>query len=353
MKSLTFACSLLLFASVMSRADNLVKNGSFEYPYAHQTNTSCGESLGGTTANWWCIAPSTFPNMQWKVEWANAAGSIGNLEFWSYTNTYGVLAPNGFQFVELDTDGREGSTNANVRISQSIATCPGASYALGYNYRSRPSVAQTSTAVTVRWAGQDVDIHSGAFTPWQTGAASVSGKFGSQNLEFVAGGTGDELGMLLDNVSLVGPDPATRNACTTVNIKPHSDPNSINICSSGTVPVTIWGSATFDVSTIDPAQLMLGGALVNTVGKTARYQCSVSDSGQPQADAFDGIGLPDGYPDLTCHFETAANMFQESATSATVSMLVCQDGFTTGCAGKPSTTLTAMDAVRIVKDGCQ
>jgi hypothetical protein len=351
MKRLTFVCCVVLFAAVVSPADELVKNGSFEYPVAFQSGTTCG-TVASNPFYWWCIAPNGFAGMEWRVEWADTPNSAGNLEFWRYPNAYGLTAPDGVQFVELDTEGR-GSTNANVRISQSIATCPGASYALRYYYRSRPGGSAASQAATVRWAGQNVITHSGLFSPWQQGTATLTGMFGQGNLEFIAGGDSDESGMLLDNVSLAGPNPATVNACTTVNIKPYSDPNSVNVCASGTVPVTIWGSATFDVSTIDPALLMLGGAMVNTVGKTNRYQCSISDSGRPEAGAFDGIGLPDGYPDLTCHIETAPHMFQDGATSATVSMHVCQDGFATGCAGKLATQISATDAVRIVKDGCQ
>ncbi len=358
MKKLMFVCFVLLFAVVVAQADQLVKNGSFEYPYAYQlASTTCGTTPGSSTDWWWCIAASGFPGMEWTVEWANAADSTGNLEFWRGTPPWPQNIPPqlGDQYVELDTDGRPGTTNANVRIYQSVATCPGANYALSYYYRSRFTDSANSFGVSVRWAGVEKASHTGVFSPWQNGTASLPGTFGSAKLEFVAGGAGDELGMLLDNVSLTGPNPATANACTSVNIKPYSDPNSINVCTSGTVPVTIWGSATFDVSTIDPASLMLGGAMVNTVGKTARFQCSISDSGRPDPTQFDGIGLPDSYPDLTCHFETAANMFQEGATSATVSMTVCQDGFsaTGGCTGKASTAITAADAVRIVKDGCQ
>lgn len=106
------------------------------------------------------------------------------------------------------------------------------------------------------------------------------------------------------------------------------------------------------MTTIDLNSILLGGAGVNTVGRTGRYQCSISDSGSPAIDSFDNLGLPDGYPDLTCHFATAADMFPVGATTAAVTMRVCSNGFAEGCSGKQSTFITATDSINIVKDGC-
>jgi hypothetical protein len=347
MKRVIFGCIVLLLAVVVAQADQLVKNGSFEFPYAYQESNICGATIGTNTYWWNCNATSAFPDIYWTIEWADTPGSVGILEFWRGTPPWPQNVPpqEGQQLVELDSNSRPGTNNTNVRIYESIATCPGAKYDLSYYYRSRFTSGGTTYGMSVLWAEAQVASHTGVFSPWQNGTASLLGKFGSAKLEFVGGGTGDGIGMLLDNVSLTGSDPAVANACTMVSVKPYGD--SINVCSQGTVPVAIWGSATFDVGTVDPALVMLGGAQVNVPGKTAKYQCSISDSGSP------GGGPPDGYPDLTCHFVTAPNMFQGDATSATVSMTVCQDGFATGCADKLSTSITATDAVRIVKDGCQ
>lgn len=339
MKRVILGCMVLLLAVVVAQADQLVKNGSFENPFPWQTTLACGATPGSNQDNWFCNAPSGFPGMFWTV--LNVSnGQAGILEFWgpNAPPPQNVPPEDGQQLVELDG-------NQNVQISQSIATCPGANYALSYYYRSRFLTGSSTFGMLVRWAGVNVASHQGVFSPWQNGALSLPGKFGLQDLVFVGAGDSDTIGMLLDNVTLTGPNPSVADTCTMVSVKPYGD--SINVCSQGTVPVAIWGSATFDVSTVDPALLMLGGAQVNTPGKTARYQCNISDSGSP------GGGPPDGYPDLTCHFVTEPNMFSVGATSATVSMTVCQDGFATGCAGKPSTPITATDAVRIVKEGCQ
>jgi hypothetical protein len=53
----------------------------------------------------------------------------------------------------------------------------------------------------------------------------------------------------------------------TIDIKPGSFPNSINLGSGGTVPVAIFSSPTFDAGTVDPLSITLGGAQVKLKGK--------------------------------------------------------------------------------------
>jgi len=53
-----------------------------------------------------------------------------------------------------------------------------------------------------------------------------------------------------------------------IDIKPGSDPNSINLGSNGVVPVAILGSATFDASTVDPSTVVLAGATVRFKGQS-------------------------------------------------------------------------------------
>jgi hypothetical protein len=44
-----------------------------------------------------------------------------------------------------------------------------------------------------------------------------------------------------------------------IDIKPGSDPNSINLDEKGLLPVAIWGSASLDVNDIDPSSVKLAG----------------------------------------------------------------------------------------------
>jgi len=57
----------------------------------------------------------------------------------------------------------------------------------------------------------------------------------------------------------------------TIDIKPGSDPNSINLGSKGVVPVAILGSADFDAATVDPSTIMLAGSGVRVKGKSENY----------------------------------------------------------------------------------
>ncbi|KKS82680.1 MAG: Cell surface protein [Candidatus Wolfebacteria bacterium GW2011_GWC1_43_10] len=54
----------------------------------------------------------------------------------------------------------------------------------------------------------------------------------------------------------------------SVDIKPGSFPNSINLGSGGAVPVAVFGTATFDVSQIDPATITLANASIKLKGSS-------------------------------------------------------------------------------------
>ncbi len=57
----------------------------------------------------------------------------------------------------------------------------------------------------------------------------------------------------------------------TIDIKPGSDPNSINLSSAGVVPVAILSTADFDATTVDPDSLFLSGANVKMAGKIGNF----------------------------------------------------------------------------------
>jgi hypothetical protein len=101
-----------------------------------------------------------------------------------------------------------------------------------------------------------------------------------------------------------------------IDVQPGSSPNSINLGSNGTTPVAILGSATLDVNTIDVETLTFGTAGVKTVGKTARYMCSIADV---SGDFSAGLaGRPDGFPDLVCHFVTVNIVPEDGGTTAKI-----------------------------------
>jgi len=77
-----------------------------------------------------------------------------------------------------------------------------------------------------------------------------------------------------------------------IDIKPGSDPNSINLGSNGNVPVAIFSAVDFDATTIDPTTVKLADAAVRVVGKKGNLQASIED--------VNG----DGLPDLVVHIDT-------------------------------------------------
>ena len=59
----------------------------------------------------------------------------------------------------------------------------------------------------------------------------------------------------------------------TIDIKPGSDPNSINLGSAGVIPVAILSTDKFDATEVDPLSVDLNGASIKLVGKKERALC--------------------------------------------------------------------------------
>jgi hypothetical protein len=78
----------------------------------------------------------------------------------------------------------------------------------------------------------------------------------------------------------------------TIDIKPGSDDNSINLGSFGVVPVAILSSDTFDATTVKPETVTLAGAGVAMRGNGNKYLANQED--------VNG----DGLIDLICKIET-------------------------------------------------
>ncbi len=90
----------------------------------------------------------------------------------------------------------------------------------------------------------------------------------------------------------------------SIDIKPGSDPNSINLGSNGTVPVAILSSDTFDATTVNPSTITLAGATVALKGKAET----------PMASSQDVNG--DGLLDLVVHVTTDALVLTDGDTIA-------------------------------------
>lgn len=98
--------------------------------------------------------------------------------------------------------------------------------------------------------------------------------------------------------------PAKPTRPVEIDIKPGSSDNTLNLESSGVIPVAILGSATFDPSAVDPESVTLAGARVRLNGRSGRYSCAPDD--------VNG----DGRADLVCHVITDQLELQVGETIA-------------------------------------
>ena len=90
----------------------------------------------------------------------------------------------------------------------------------------------------------------------------------------------------------------------SIDIKPGSFPNSINLSSEGVIPVAILSSETFDATTVNPATVSLAGAKVKMAGNSGKYLCHKEDVNR------------DNIIDLVCQVVTAEFMIEEGESVA-------------------------------------
>ncbi|WP_157292610.1 hypothetical protein [endosymbiont of Ridgeia piscesae] len=112
-----------------------------------------------------------------------------------------------------------------------------------------------------------------------------------------------------------------------IDIKPGSEVNSINLGSSGVVPVAILSSPEFDATTVVPESIELAGAQVKMAGKSGKYLCHQDDVNGDQL------------IDLVCQVYTTQFMIEPGEASAVLEAET-EDGM----------MVRGEDGVRIVPD---
>ena len=120
------------------------------------------------------------------------------------------------------------------------------------------------------------------------------------------------------------PIPPGNDVNVDIDIKPGSNPNSINLSSEGVLPVAIFSSEYFDVTGIEQSSLILAGATAREKGKSGKFG-SLED--------VDG----DGYLDLVIHFQTADLNLTEDDT------IIILEGFLLD-----GTPITGTDSINVV-----
>ena len=121
------------------------------------------------------------------------------------------------------------------------------------------------------------------------------------------------------------PDPVLRHIA--IDIKPGSEQNTINLGSSGVIPVAMLSSPTFDApAVIDMSSLSLAGGAVRVAGKSGKSLCHTSDVNA------------DGLLDLLCYF----NNDLDASPGDSVAVL--------GGKTVDGTPIRGQDSIRIVPD---
>ena len=160
------------------------------------------------------------------------------------------------------------STNLNVLVNDSILPDSGETLTI-------PAAGPGS-------AGGTITIVSGTSIDY-TPAADF---FGTETFPYtINDGTAGSNDTATVTITVIAVTPVT------IDIKPGSFPNSINLGSKGTIPVAIFSTTEFDATTIDPLTLRLADVQVRVRGK-----------GTPMASTQDVNG--DGLLDLVVHVET-------------------------------------------------
>src|SRR5262249_10545235 len=88
-----------------------------------------------------------------------------------------------------------------------------------------------------------------------------------------------------------------------VDIKPRGCPNPLNLGGSGGLPVAILGSATFDVTMVDPDSVKLQGT---SSLRSALEDVATPFAGMPSTATDCTTAGPDGFLDLLLTFDNRA-----------------------------------------------
>ena len=117
----------------------------------------------------------------------------------------------------------------------------------------------------------------------------------------------------------------------SIDVKPGSDPNSINLGDQGLLPVAILGEADFDVSNINASTIELEGVDMTTRGSAKAPKLAYS---------FEDVN-GDGYTDLMAFFSIADLVLEGVLTETTTALTLTATLY-------DGTSTEGTDSVRLV-----
>jgi quercetin dioxygenase-like cupin family protein len=259
----------------------------------------------GETADITCVTTTTGTNASSQVTAAVASPSIEVREPPTGSGTV-VMLPQG-QTVTIGSPVVASSSNtqpigvglvdANNLETAFFALDSDESVDVQPDPSGTSNVTVLSGSITMELAGQTatVTLDTDDSVNVQSDPSS-----GTSNVAVVSGSVIVEVG---GQTTTVGVGQTFSLMPVTIDIKPGTFPNTINLGSRGTVPVAILSSATLDARSVNPSTVTVAGAPVQLRGR-----------GIPMASFQDVNG--DGLLDLVVHIDTPALQLNSSATEA-------------------------------------
>jgi len=227
-----------------------------------------------------------------------------------YSTYLGGSGSDGGFDVALDAAGAayvSGRTQSSDFTANCMAPCTVLDSTLGGPedaFVTKLNATGTALLYSTYLGGNGFDVADGGIALDAAGAAYVLGR--TQSGDFTASCTAPCTvldGTLGGNFDAFVVKIGEEVIEVTIDIKPGSFPNSINLGSHGTVPVAILSTATFDATTVDPLTVSLAGASAKLKGK-----------GTPMVSFEDVNG--DALLDLVVHVDTQALALTDADTKA-------------------------------------